>query len=340
MKAPPRAGTGEAGLVSAVIVNYESGKWLEVCLRSLWKQSAPVEVIVVDNGSADRSVARAVQRFPGTQVVRPDRNLGFAGGANLGAAHAQGEILLFLNPDVELAAGCLETLLAVFQDPRVGVCGPVLRVVASGTTEYGHTVDPLGYPIALTRPGMPLYVSGCALATRRTTFDTLGGFDERYFLFVEDVDYCWRALLAGWDVRVAEGALATHAGGASAPGGYPMNGKLPTTVLRVTLRERNTLTMLIKCRSAASLTWILPSYVTQSLATAALVALCGSPKTARGILSGLVWNVRELPRTLALRRSVQDARRIREREIRGRMRRTFWKAQLLLSYGIPQVRES
>ena len=329
-----------AGLVSAIVVNYEGGEFLQRCLISLREQRVPLEIVVVDNGSSDGSVAEAVRRFPEVQVMRPAENLGFAGGANLGARRARGEFLLFLNPDVELVPGCVEALLRELSDPRVAVCGPALRQLASGVVEFGATVDLLGYPVALSVMRAPLFVSGCALATRADVFDALGGFDERFFLFVEDVDYCWRALLRGWDVRVANGAVAVHAGGASTPGGYLTEEGLDTTRMRVALRERNTLAMMLKCWGAPSWALVVPAYVVQGVLTALLLGVLGRFRTAASILGGLAWNVCELPHTLALRRDVQAGRRISDWKVLTRMALTLRKVELLIRYGIPRIQES
>ena len=330
----------EAGLLSAVIVNYEGGDWLLSCLRSLGDQGISIEIIVVDNGSLDGSTAAAAAGFPDIQLVKPGRNLGFAAGANAGARHSRGEFLLFLNPDVELAPRCLRDLLLEFKDPRVAVVGPSIHVMASGDTEYGATTDPFGYPVALIRAAPPVYVPGCALMTRADVFRTVGGFDPRFFMFVEDVDLCWRVLLAGWDVRVVPGALALHAGGAVARGGYVTSQGLSTTRFRVALRERNTLTMLLKCYGPVSLVLVLLPYLLQALATAAMLSVAGKRRTSADILHGLIWNAREMPRTLALRRQVQARRKIPDRVVVGRMYRGFQKARLALEHGLPSVVET
>lgn len=325
--------------LSVVIVNYEGGELLLSCLRSLSEQGLPLQLIVVDNGSADGSASAAARCFPHLEVVRPGVNLGFAGGANAGAAHAHGDVLLFLNPDVRVEPGCAAALLAEFDDPHTGIAGPALHVAASALVEYGATVDPLGSPIGLTRVRPPLYVPGCALAVRRSLFKRLGGFDERFFMFAEDVDLCWRALLAGWDVRVVPGAVATHVGGASAPGGYPSAGALETTRFRVALRERNTLATLLKCYGLAPACFALPFYLLQTLATAALLAATGRAGTARDVLGGLLWNVRTLRTTLRLRRQAQTLRAAPERAVLGRMHRGYLRGSLLLRVGIPRVLE-
>ena len=181
--------------VAAVIVNYEGGELLLDCIASLQAQ-AVAEIVLVDNGSADGSAAAAAARFPDVKLVQPGRNTGFAGGANLGAREARAALLLFLNPDIRLPPGSVAAMAARFADPRVGVLAPPLQVETSGTVEYGATVDVIGAHVGLTTPAPPVYVSGCALMTRASLFSELGGFDDRFFMFVEDVDYCWRALLS------------------------------------------------------------------------------------------------------------------------------------------------
>jgi GT2 family glycosyltransferase len=329
-----------APAVSAIVVNYEAGDALLECLASLGEQGLPMELVLVDNGSRDGSAARACAEFPEARLVRPGRNLGFAAGANLGAADARAPILLFLNPDVKLAASCLASLAGALRDERTGVAGPVLEVSSSGTREYGGTIDPFGYPIALHQTGRALYVPGCALATPAELFRRLGGFDERFFMFAEDVDYCWRSLLAGRDVKVVPDALAFHVGGGSTPGGYLGRDGLSTTRFRVALRERNTLAMLLKCHRPAAATAIALAYPVQALATAVALAAAGKRSTAGAILSGLAWNVRELPGTLARRRAARIGSRPTDAAVRARMHYGVRKLELLVRHGLPRVDDS
>jgi len=323
--------------VSAVIVNYDGGRLLLECLASLRGQGV-AEVILVDNGSADGSAARAAAEFPDLEVLTPERNLGFAGGANLGARGARGDLLLFLNPDIRLPPGSVRALAAEFANPRVGVVAPPLQVEAARTVEYGATVDIIGSPVGLTTPGSPLYVPGCALMTRAALFGELAGFDERFFMFVEDVDYCWRVVLRGLDITVPTVEPAWHLGGAVTPGGYISQESLSSTLLRVALRERNTLAMLLKCYGGVA-SVVAPAYVAQSLLTAAVLAARGRRATASAIVAGLRWNLRELPRTLALRRRVQASRAVPDARIIRRMYRGIWKLHLLMKFGIPPVSE-
>jgi GT2 family glycosyltransferase len=247
--------------------------------------------------------------------------------------------LLFLNPDIRLGPGVVEGMARQFTERAVGVVGPPLLVAATGSVEYGATVDVIGSPVPLERFGRPLYVPGCALMTRAGLFRELGGFDGRFFMFVEDVDYCWRVLLRGYEVRVAAVEPVWHQGGAAAPGGYISEGRLASTSLRVALRERNTLVLLLKCYGAPLASILGPIYVLQSLATAGALAAAGRRRTARAIVAGLRWNAREFRATLDLRRRAQSSREIGDVEIVRRMHRGIWKLHLLRRFGIPTVTE-
>jgi GT2 family glycosyltransferase len=332
------ASGGAKPRVSAVVVNFEAGQALLECIESVAGEDV-AEVVVVDNGSRDGSAAAAAAAHPEVVLLTQERNVGFAGGGNVGARAASGDLLLFLNPDVRLGGGAVRAMVDEFAVADVGVVGPPLHVGAAGYVDHGGTVDVLGSSIGVERGGRPLYVPGCALMTPAALFAELGGFDDRYFLFVEDVDYCWRVLLRGLDVRVPDIDPVWHEGGAVAPGGYVTTGRLTSTLLRVRLRERNTLAMLIKCYRAPLVCAVAPLYVAQSLATAGVMALSGRGRTARAVVSGIAWNLVELRRTLQLRRQVQRTRAVGDGAIVRRMHRGVVKLSLLRRLGIPSVVE-
>ena len=329
-----------APTLSIIIVNYRGGDDLLACIRSVDSSQVPTEVIVVNNDRNDTAISSATELFPHVRIIESGANLGFGAAANLGVSLASGPLLLFLNPDVRLKADCIRHLCALFQNPRLGVAGPVVHVQRSGEVDFGATIDACGFPVGISAPNRPLYVHGAALATRRTTFNGLGGFDDRYFLFAEDVDYCWRALIAGWDVGIAAGAVVDHQGGASISGGYVQNHKLVTQGRRVYLRERNTLATILKCYAGSTLIWVLPLFLVQSVATSFVLAVTGSPRAAFGVFRSLWWNARELRTTLRLRKLVQQRRRVPDREIQSRMHRGVRKLQLLIRFGPPHVTES
>ena len=181
------------------------------------------EVIVVDNDSSDLTSEVVPRLFPEVRLIRAGSNLGFGGAVNLAAAQARGRTLLVLNPDVRMRTGDIDALVATVERTG-GVAGPVLYLPSSGKRIYGTRYDLMGLPIESSRPTPAFYVQGCALAIATDLFRRIGGFDERYFLFAEDGDLCWRAAASGFPVDVVLDAEAVHSGGASEPGGYVKDG--------------------------------------------------------------------------------------------------------------------
>lgn len=231
--------------ILAVVVTYNSATTLPACLDALVAQASQLDgdVVVVDNGSRDQSVEIARRR--GVTVVESPDNGGFAVGCNRGAEGTAAELVVLVNPDSQLDDGCLERLLAAHRalphagpiggrprledggyDPR-GVLGrPRLRgavafALGLDTAFRGSRwLDPEHGPRALPGDGLVAVeaVSGALMAVPRALWERLGGFDERFFLYGEDVDLCLRATAAGWQPVVACGAGYRHAGGMVADG--------------------------------------------------------------------------------------------------------------------------
>lgn len=227
---------------SAVVVTYEAGDHLTACVDSLLADrsaGASPGVVVVDNGSTDGSVADLRVRHPSVPVVTPGANLGYARAANLGIAATRTEVVAVCNPDVTVVPGAGAVMLDRFAtDPRLGAAGPAI-FGPDGTWYPSARRDPgpavaLGHA-ALGRlaPGNPFtrryrnldlppdrsreaaWVSGAALWLRRRALDDIGGWDERFFLFFEDVDLGRRLRQAGWRVTYEPGARVVHALGVS-----------------------------------------------------------------------------------------------------------------------------
>ena len=128
---------------------------------------------------------------PGDRLIAVDnteRNRGFSAGCNLAAARGSAELICFVNPDGDLTAECLDRLEAAFEDPAVVAAGP----------DLGPLNQPLG------AGGEPSFLSGCCLAVRRAAFESVGGFDERFFMYGEDVDLAWKLRELGRLRRVGE----------------------------------------------------------------------------------------------------------------------------------------
>jgi glycosyltransferase involved in cell wall biosynthesis len=321
--------------VSAVVVNFNAGPDLIECLQSLQRQTQLLhEVIVVDNASTDLSLMEASTRFPNVIAIANSTNIGFAAGANQGAGVATGDAILFLNPDVSLSPTCVEEVSKQLEK-WPGVVGVALSLGADTHELYGCTVDRLGYPMSLQSPGLPLYVAGAVLATSRALFQKLEGFDERYFMFVEDVDYCWKALIAGFEVSVCPEAHAAHRGGGAARGGYVRSGKIETTAFRFALRERNTLATLLKCAPLWWSVWVVPAYVAKTAILVIGSLVYRRPDLARSLLAGLSWNFLQASQTYRLRRRLNFSKEGQQAALR-RIYRGWLAIERLRAYGLPQ----
>jgi GT2 family glycosyltransferase len=204
------------------------------------------------------------------------------------------------------------------------------------TLEYGLTVDYLGDPVGLNLIGVPLYLGGCALATTRTVFTKLGGFDASFFMFCEDLDFCWRALLHGCDVTVVDAARVSHRGGGSTSGGYVIDGRIHITAFRIALRERNTLATLIKCGPATWVALMLPLRLVRIGVITIIALACRRPDLARGLVGAVTWNVSRLPELMRQRRAIPASVALRRNVLRGRVVRSVNSLRVLLRHGWPR----
>ncbi len=224
-------------LVSVVIVNWNAGVQLRECVDSVLEHGRPLvaQVIVVDNGSTDGSEA-TVERLPYVTLIRTGANLGFGRACNLGAAHANSEFLLFLNPDARLFPDTLSKAIDYMQRPenaKVGICGVQLvdedGKIARSCARFPSLKNLVAYATGLDRivPTQGLFMSewdhattrqvdhviGAFFLIRKSVFDLLHGFDETFFVYLEDLDLSYRAKELEWSSVYLADAQAFHAGG-------------------------------------------------------------------------------------------------------------------------------
>lgn len=238
--------------IAVVIVSFNTRAYLKACLTSVVPETR--RVIVADNGSTDGSIEMVARDFPAAVIDIDHRNPGYGAGANRGIRRTGGGDVLLLNSDTRVAPGALRALRDYLEaHPKVGVVGPRLRH-ADGTLQPScfRFPSPLRPPLqrdplarlmrhipalrerylptwSHTTPRRVPYVMGAALAIRRRAFDAVGGFDESYFMYAEEVDLCWRLRAAGWDTHFAPVTDVVHVGRAS------------TRQQRVRMLERSTL---------------------------------------------------------------------------------------------------
>jgi len=221
------------------IVAYRSRRLLRDCLTAL-REHAPtraMRVVVVDNDSGDGTV-EMLREFPDVELIEAGRNLGFAAATNLAFGRGDGRYFLALNPDTRVQAGVLDRLLHLMDEhPEIGICGCRLER-EDGTFDHAAKrafPTPLGAlahfmrigrhdgaPAALAQYRAPEVeqgpvdaVSGAFMLIRRQALDEVGRFDEGFWLYMEDLDLCYRFAKAGWVTWYEPSAVVTHVKGGS-----------------------------------------------------------------------------------------------------------------------------
>ncbi|MGB2988576.1 MAG: glycosyltransferase family 2 protein [Candidatus Zixiibacteriota bacterium] len=229
--------------LSIIIVNYNVRDLLRKCLKSIlsFQKDLSFEVMVIDNNSEDQSTEMIKQEFTGIALLENSRNLGFSAACNQGTKRSRGRFVLLLNPDTEFTPGGI-TEMVKFMDShtQAGICGP--RMTDSrGKVHYSCRSFP-SYLTAISSgqsilnrlfPRNPLsrkylrkdlnrteriqtdWVSGSCLLTKREVFERIGLLDTRFFMYVEDVDLCYRAEKAGYSVHCFPNVTVIHHTGGS-----------------------------------------------------------------------------------------------------------------------------
>jgi GT2 family glycosyltransferase len=233
--------------LSVIILNWNVRDLLRECLHSLAAAAGPLalEVIVVDAASSDGSAEMVAREFPKAQLIASGDNLGYSRGNNLGLAAAHGRYLLVLNPGTQMIGAALR-LLAGYAEahPQIGILGPQLlnpdgsaqssrrRFPSLATAFFESTwLQPLAPRRLLDRyyardlpadaPVEVDWVTGACLLVRRAVYEQIGGFDEGFFMYSEELDYCRRARAAGWRVAHLPAAQVYHFEGKSSEQAVP-----------------------------------------------------------------------------------------------------------------------
>jgi GT2 family glycosyltransferase len=227
-------GASPVGRVTAVTVNYNAGVLLQGLVEKLSAREAIGSTVVVDNASADASLCFLEgEGLPRVKLIRNADNRGFSAACNQGAAGAEGDYLLFINPDCRLAPGALQRLVSVLdQHAEAGMAGPLV-LNPDGSEQRGCRrllptprralmrvfgraggFDLTGTPLP-KKPVQVEAISGACLLIRRRLFEELGGWDEGYFLHCEDLDLCMRVKRAGKVTLFVPDAAAHHVQGVS-----------------------------------------------------------------------------------------------------------------------------
>lgn len=293
--------------ISVIVVAYAQRKALRECLLSIQSACSEVagetELIVVDNGGLQPLIRECT---PQAQVIEPKHNLGFAGGVCRGIDAARGEWIALVNDDATLAADALAQLLQAGEsDPHIGAVAAQVRFAANPDVinSAGIEVDSLGVaserlagrPVSMAgEPREVFGASGCVALYRKRALDEVGGFDERFFAYQEDVDLAWRLRSRGWIAVYEPAAIAHHRGSASSGEG---------SATKYFLVGRNRVRLLARNATTRQLALHWPAILLYDTAYVTYTALSDRNLGAlRGRLTGL-WEWR------AFRRETRGARK-------------------------------
>jgi GT2 family glycosyltransferase len=232
--------------LSIVIVSYNTKRLLKKCLESIFRFQKDIsyEVILVDNHSLDESAAMVREKFPQVLVLENIRNLGFAAACNQGIKISRGRFILLLNPDTEFTKGGITDMVRFMESQKqIGICGPrmegpdgrihfscrsfpsYLTAISSGQSVLNRLFpgNPLSAKYLLTecnrtKESQVDWVSGSGLLTKRGVIENIGFLDETFFMYVEDVDFCYRAKKANLTVYYFPQVTVLHHIGKSTQG--------------------------------------------------------------------------------------------------------------------------
>ncbi len=321
--------------LSIIIVTYNNANWLPDCLTSLQAQIfTDYELIVVDNASSDNSIALVQKYFPDSKVFALDENVGFSKANNLGVKNAHGNRVLLLNSDTRMCSpGFLSSFLKEQQKNQLDICNPLI-LNAQG-------VDPLaGLYMGMDIVGFPgpspklFYIDGCCLLTYKHVYERLGGLDEDYFMYSEDIDFSWRARLLNLRLGICRSSAILHYGGGSTESTRSgTRGVYKVPAFRRYEVEKNILSNLLKNYGVYNLTWAIPLFLVLNFSEALFYLMLGKLWLSRKVLLAVWWNVRNINHTLKKRRQVQQTRQVSDSTLLKNVHLKLNKVQALINIG-------
>jgi hypothetical protein len=227
--------------VAVVILNWNGKHYLQQFLGSLLNTTyGNCRFIVADNASTDESISFVTANFPAVELIRLDRNYGFAKGYNEALKQVSSDYYVLLNSDVEVTPGWLEPIIGLLeQDASYAACQPKLLAFRNKDIfEYagacGGWIDAFGYPFSRGRVfdycehdrhqyddvQEVFWASGAALVIRSNLYHEVGGFDPFFFAHQEEIDMCWRLQRAGYKILCCPQSVVYHVGGGTLPKGH------------------------------------------------------------------------------------------------------------------------
>ncbi len=309
-------------LISIIIVHYNHKELLETCLSGLLEQTYPhFEIILVDNGSTDGSVPYVNKHFPSVTIIKNKTNVGFAEGNNIGVENAKGEYFLLLNNDTVVEkdflekfiggfsindkVGILQSKLILTEDRGLDTCG-AYWTDSSFLYYIGNYKDP---NLEIYNRPFPVFTcKGASMMIKREVIEKIGLFDNDFWSYYEETDFCHRAWVAGWETWYWPEAECIHAMG--------------STSLTLFNRDyvqfhnfKNKLCSFIKNLSWIELIKVIPVFLILNMFIAVIWIIQGKWRSAQALLKAILWNIAHLTQTLQKRKIVQAKRVLTDSQI-------------------------
>lgn len=318
-------------LISIIITNFNGKKWLEKCFTSLLNQTyINFEIIFIDNKSVDDSVEYLENNFSDSRIkiIKSEINTGFSGWNNLWISNAKGEYILLLNNDIWVKNDFLKKLIDYKKTTNLDIIGPSemdynwneLKNIQYWIDLFWHVIF---YKTLLSEK--LFYLQGHSIFMKTTLYREVWWLDNDFFMYVEEVDFFWRAiLLKNIKIWIAKDMPIYHAWAWSTWNWIKYNVFL--------WRNQNTLQMLLKNYYWFNLVWIIPIYLGINLAEILAFMIFWKWKIAFSYVEGWIYNIKIFPKTLKKRQYIQKNRIIPDREIMKKMYFWFGKLKHLIDY--------
>lgn len=319
-------------LVSVIVVNHSSGRYISRCLSSVLDSDySKIELTVVDNGSTDGSI-ELVEKLYGkdtrVKIIRNKTNLGPAVGRNIGASLAKGKYLVFLDDDTEVESQWLtEAIKTMDSDSTIG--GAQCKLLLMGKRDqfdyagdylsrYGFLVQRVDFGTTdegqLDRVAEIFSAKSAGMIVQRHAFEDIKGFDEDYFIYMEETDLCWRIWLNGYKVVFLPTSVVYHDFGRA----LKLSSKR-TKFLAKYHGTKNYITTLLKNLECRNLLKILPIHVSLWVGILLWHVIGGRLSEANHIKRGILYNLIGLRHVWAKREAIQSSRKVPDRQIMPRI---------------------
>jgi GT2 family glycosyltransferase len=297
--------------VSIIFVNYNSKKYAEESINSILKQNYPkskMQLIVIDNASTDDSVEFLKKRFGNRiELIKSEKNTGFAGGANLGLKYVKGELILFFNIDAVAQKDFLKTIISeLLKDENIVTISAFDFVpgtdLSKADASKGYSSNLLGSNTLRDKPDFKtISGSGCVILIRK---NKMIPFDEDYFMYFEDTKLTWEFNAMGYDTLLSPKCKVWHYGSAT-------SGKI--SPLKTYYSERNRTMTLLTCFEFVTLLKLIPLFITDSLFR--FFSYITKPKLFIPFLRAQVWVLTHLSFILKKRREFDRIRVLRDKNL-------------------------